>query len=254
VSNPPIVPPVPSRGRPGGLLTPLYRCRKPSSRPRVICAPISSAFFVAYLPQIGHGMYCNFDDGVRLGTHLRRPHDQRRAVLDVVKALAAVDLRAPAFDDVCAQLEGSTYVMADEARLHFCVDRTRSRSYREDLIDAVGHPSAVSPDAELLKPTLSEQRCQLPSTTSTSIGHCPAISARSTSSRALRCRRHATSTLIVIARRPQVGARRAHSTASRTSVASSQRRTWSTSNRRIQDRSRSPSPAAVNCSARRRNR
>ena len=185
----------------------------------------------------------------------RRPsHGQDRAMLDVVKALAALDPAGFGLDDICAQLRGSTYVMADEARLHFCVNRTRSRSYREDLIDAIGHPSAVSPDAELLKPTLSEQRCQLPSTTSTSIGHCPAISARSTSSRALRCRRHATSTLIVIARRPQVGARRAHSTASRTSVASSQRRTWSTSNRRIQDRSRSPSPAAVNCSARRRNR
>ena len=47
-----------------------------------------------------------------------------------------------------AQLGGRNYVMADEARPHFCVDRTHQQSYREDLIDAIGHPSAVSPDAE----------------------------------------------------------------------------------------------------------
>jgi len=57
-------------------------------------------------------------------------------------------LRASAFDDACAQLESSTYVMADEARPHFCVDRMRQQSYRGDLVDAIGHPSAFSPDAE----------------------------------------------------------------------------------------------------------
>jgi hypothetical protein len=39
-------------------------------------------------------------------------------------------------------------VMADEARPHFCVDRMRRQSYREDLVGAVAHPSAVPPDAE----------------------------------------------------------------------------------------------------------
>jgi hypothetical protein len=38
--------------------------------------------------------------------------------------------------------------MADEARPDFCVDRMRQQSYREDLVDAIRHPSAVSPDAE----------------------------------------------------------------------------------------------------------
>jgi hypothetical protein len=69
-------------------------------------------------------------------------------VLDVVKALAALDPAGCGLDAASAQLEGRTYVMADESRLHFCVDRMRQQSYREDLIDAIGHPSAVSPDAE----------------------------------------------------------------------------------------------------------
>jgi hypothetical protein len=46
-------------------------------------------------------------------------------------------------DDACAQLDSSTSVMADEARPHVCVDRMRQQSYREDLVDAIGHPSAV---------------------------------------------------------------------------------------------------------------
>jgi hypothetical protein len=56
--------------------------------------------------------------------------------------------RAGGLDDACARLEGSTYVMADEARPHFGVDRMRRQSYGEDLADATGHPSALSADAE----------------------------------------------------------------------------------------------------------
>jgi hypothetical protein len=40
-------------------------------------------------------------------------------VLDVVKALAALDPSGFGLDDICAQLGISTYVMADEARPHF---------------------------------------------------------------------------------------------------------------------------------------
>jgi len=109
----------------------------------------ASAFFVEYSSQIAHGMYCDFDDGFGPRTRSRRPsHDQRRAVLDVVKALASLDPAGFGLDDACAQLESSTYVMADEARPLFCVDPMRQQSYREGLVDAIGHPSAVSPDAE----------------------------------------------------------------------------------------------------------
>ena len=73
---------------------------------------------------------------------------QDRAVLDVVKALAALDPAGSGLDDACAQLESSTYVMANEARPHFGVDRGRQQSYREVLVDAIRHPFAVSPDAE----------------------------------------------------------------------------------------------------------
>jgi len=50
--------------------------------------------------------------------------------------------------------------MADEARPHFCVDPARPQSYREDLVGAIAHSSAVPPDAERCKRTLSEQGYQ----------------------------------------------------------------------------------------------
>ena len=68
-------------------------------------------------------------------------------MLDVVKALAALDPAGFGLDDACAQLESSTY---DGRRnsTSFLVDRMRQQSYREDLVDAIRHPFAVSPDAE----------------------------------------------------------------------------------------------------------
>jgi hypothetical protein len=42
--------------------------------------------------------------------------DQDRSVLDVVKALAALDPAGFGLDDACAQLEGSTYAMVEEPR------------------------------------------------------------------------------------------------------------------------------------------
>jgi len=57
-------------------------------------------------------------------------------------------LRASGTPEPARSSKSSTHVMADEARPHFCVDRMRQQSYREDLVDAIGHPSVVSPDAE----------------------------------------------------------------------------------------------------------
>jgi hypothetical protein len=83
----------------------------------VICASFASALLVAHSSQIQRGMHCTFNADFCLGTRLRRPlHDQRRAVLDVIKALAALDPSGFGLDDICAQLGSSTYVMADEAR------------------------------------------------------------------------------------------------------------------------------------------
>jgi hypothetical protein len=89
-------------------------------------------------------------------------------------------------------------VMADEARPHFCVDPARPQSYREDLVGAIAHPSAVPPDAERCKRTLLEQGYQRLQQSIDLIAHIVVRLARSTSSHALWCRRHATSTLIVI--------------------------------------------------------
>ena len=53
---------------------------------------------------------------------LRPSHRERRVVLDLVKALrfAPTRCRGPAgLDDACAQLEGSTYVMAEELACTF---------------------------------------------------------------------------------------------------------------------------------------
>jgi hypothetical protein len=122
----------------------------------------------------------------------------------------------------------------------------RRQSYREDLVDAIGHPSAVSPDAEQLQANALRARLSAPSTINRFDRAHLVRSARSTSSRAPRCRRHATLTLIVTARGHHVGALRAHSTESRTSATSSQGCPWSTSNVRCQRRSRFRSRAVGN--------
>jgi len=85
----------------------------------VVCAPIAGAFLVAYLSQIVHGMTA-MSTMAFVSVLIGRPsHDQSRTVLDVVKVLAALDPSGFGLDDICAQLIGSTYVMADEGRPHF---------------------------------------------------------------------------------------------------------------------------------------
>jgi hypothetical protein len=44
------------------------------------------------------------------------------------KALAALDPSGFGLDDACAQLEGSTYVMAEEASHRFGIDQTGATS------------------------------------------------------------------------------------------------------------------------------
>ena len=104
-ATPPVLRRLPSRGRPGGLLTPQCRCRKPPSKRWGICAPFAS-WSVAYATQITHGTQCTFDADFCFRIRLRRPsHDQRRAVLAVVKALAALDPAGYGLDGASAQLE-----------------------------------------------------------------------------------------------------------------------------------------------------
>ena len=91
-------------------------------------------------------------------------------MLGIVKALAALDPAGCGLDAASAQLEGRTYVMADEARPHFCVDAAHRRSYREDLVGASRTPpqsrQTRSAVANALRAKLSA-----PSTTSRLIAH-----------------------------------------------------------------------------------
>jgi hypothetical protein len=60
-------------------------------------------------------------------------------------SLRSDPLRGPAgLDDVCAQLEGSTYVMAEEARCIFSIDPSSQQTYGEDLVGAITAPSPLS--------------------------------------------------------------------------------------------------------------
>jgi hypothetical protein len=98
------------------LLTPRRQCRDVSRIVAAICERFALALSLAYTPQIAREMRCTLSDGSRR----RRPsHEQHRAVLGVIKALAALDPTGFGLDDGCAQLESSTYVMADEARPSF---------------------------------------------------------------------------------------------------------------------------------------
>ena len=162
MSNPPILQSVLSRGRPGGLLTPRCRYRKPLPKRRTICARFAIAFAVAYSLRNAHGTRCTFGTDSAADALDRIGHHMISVELcsGLVKALAALDPAGFGLDDACAQLEGSTYVMAEEARPQFCVDPAHRQSYREDLVGAIAHPSAVPPDAERCKRTLSEQGYQ----------------------------------------------------------------------------------------------
>ena len=62
-------------------------------------------------------------------------------------------------DDACAQLEGSTYVMAEEARCIFRIDPSSRQTYGEDLVGAITHPLRSRIRRGALQPSLSEQRC-----------------------------------------------------------------------------------------------
>ena len=81
-------------------------------------------------------------------------------MLDLVKALASLDPAGCGLDDACAQLEGSTYVMAEEARriVSYLTRRVR-RAYREVLVGAIAHPLRSRIRRGVLQPPLSGQRC-----------------------------------------------------------------------------------------------
>ena len=100
---------LPSRGRPGGLLTPPVPVSQTAIETVRIHASFARTLVVVYSSQIAHGMHCTFDADFCFCTRLRRSSDdQRRAVLDVVKALAALDPAGFSLDDACAHGSASS--------------------------------------------------------------------------------------------------------------------------------------------------
>jgi hypothetical protein len=257
--QPPGLERVPTPARPGGLLTPRCPCRNLLRVLAAICAPNARVLSCAKAPQIHCETRCNSHRTAWRSFSLETGHHdgQDRAVLGVVKALAALDPAGGGLDDASAQLEGRTYVMAkgsSSSFLHFGVDRSGGQSYREDLVGAIAHPSAVPPDAERCKRTLSEQGYQRLQQSIDLIAHisCDQRVRLQVTRSGVGVTPHPRSSSS--ARPPQVGAHRAHSNASRTSATSSKGCPWSTSNMRIRGRSRSRSRAVGSCSARTRNR
>jgi hypothetical protein len=131
-------------------------------------------------------------------------------VLDVVKALAALDPSGGGLDGACAQLEGRTYVMRTKLDLISALTgRTDTR-----IVKISRMPSGIPPQSRQTRSAEADAlRATLQAPLIRSIAH-GTRSARSIPSHALRCRRHATSTLTVI-RAPASG-RRASSALHRT--------------------------------------
>ena len=86
----------------------------------MIHAWFASALFVAYSSQITLRTHCTFDtDSVAVLGCIGHHMISVELCSTFVKALAALDPAGFGLDDACAQLEGSTYVMAEEARCRF---------------------------------------------------------------------------------------------------------------------------------------
>ena len=157
MSNPPVLRGLPSRSRPGGLLTPRCLCRDVSRIVTAISAP-----FVRVV------MCVHAADLTALSTHILRTYARCFG-----HHIVSVEL--------CS--EGSSCVMAEEARPMFSIDQTGRRAYREILVGARA-PSPKSNRRGVLQSTLSELRCGSLNNQLTHRAHARAISASDFKSRA----------------------------------------------------------------------
>jgi hypothetical protein len=169
VSNPPGFSPPPSRGRPGGLLTPPCQCPDPSQWCARSADGSHTCSSLAYAPAISRASQCRFGRLRRLiirsDSAITSPSwsGARRCQ---GSTLRSDPLRGPAgLDDACAPLEGSTYVMAEEARRMFSV-LTQAAARRIVKISSVPlcTLSAVASDAERCRHR-SQSYAAAPSTT-----------------------------------------------------------------------------------------
>lgn len=99
------------------------QCRDHSRDVPVIRAPFARALSCAYAPQIARGSHRTFDTHSATSTRAASAITSRASICARPRqgsSLRSDPLRGPAdLDDACAQLEGSTYVMAEEARCIF---------------------------------------------------------------------------------------------------------------------------------------
>ena len=166
MSNPPGLSRQPPRGRHGGLLTPRCRCRDHSPNVRAICAPFAHALSRAYTLQITRGSHCTFICESTRAASAITSSASSCARSRQGSSLRSDPLCGPAgLDDTCAQLEGSTYVMAEEARrifpyvAFFRIDQRSQQTYGEGLVGAITHPLRSRIRRGALQPSLSELRC-----------------------------------------------------------------------------------------------
>ena len=220
----------------------------------VICAPNARVLSLANSPAIRCETRWTSTCTSRrsLSPEIDHHHDQDRAVLGVVKALAALDPAGCGLDDASAQLEGRTYVMADEAGPHFCIARRIGSRIVKISSVPITHPSAVRQTrraaANALRAKFSALQHRL---------DCRAYlvrEPRSTSSQ----RASVSASRHIHAHNPGAPApgRRASSALHRITNVCIEFAgcPWSTSNMRIRGRSRFRSRVVGNCSARTRNR
>jgi hypothetical protein len=104
----------------------------------------ASALFVPFSSQIAHGMHRTFDADFCLRTRCVGHHMISVELCSTSSRLSLRStLRASALTTPARSSKVAFMWWPAKLDLIFCVDRMRPQSYREDLVDAIGHPSAV---------------------------------------------------------------------------------------------------------------
>jgi hypothetical protein len=120
---------------PGGLLTPRCRCRHYSRNPAAICAPFARVVACVHVADLAW-IALHFRNTFAMCTRAASAITSRASICARPRqgsSLRSAPLRGPpGLDDACAQLEGRTYVMAEEARCIFHIDPSGRQTYREE--------------------------------------------------------------------------------------------------------------------------
>jgi hypothetical protein len=171
VSDPPCFKARPPRGRPGGSLTPRCWCRDHGRMCERSARHVQDSYRVRTRGR-------SRVDCTTILTHIPRRYSRCFAITSSASRCAwrrqgsALRSDPPCprrvcgptgLDDASAQLGGCTYVMAEEARCRFGIDRSGRQTYRERLDGAITHLLRVRNIRRgALPPPPSGQRCSFP--------------------------------------------------------------------------------------------